>query len=124
MNLDRAMDALIVSGFSRIGYKVRSRGWRPIGDDMTGRTAVITGATSGLGKATAAGLARLAARLILVGRDPEKTAAVLRELVLCRINSVHVSSRAGEPCAVFMGRCTSSPWCWAEPELLDVSPRG
>lgn len=78
--VDKAMDALIVPGFSRIGYKVRSRHWAPVSDDMTGKTVVITGATSGLGKAAASGLAGLGARLILVGRSPEKTASVAREL--------------------------------------------
>ena len=74
------MDALVVPGFSRIGYKLRSRGWQSVQDDMSGRTVVITGATSGLGEAAAVGLARLGARLIVVGRNPAKAEAVLSRL--------------------------------------------
>jgi NAD(P)-dependent dehydrogenase (short-subunit alcohol dehydrogenase family) len=39
------------------------------GDAMRGRVCVVTGATRGLGKATALGLARLGASVVLVGRD-------------------------------------------------------
>jgi NAD(P)-dependent dehydrogenase (short-subunit alcohol dehydrogenase family) len=39
---------------------------------MEGRTCLVTGATSGIGEATAIGLARLGARVILVGRDRQR----------------------------------------------------
>jgi retinol dehydrogenase 14 len=48
--------------------------------DMTGRVCVITGATRGIGRATAEGLARLGATLVLVVRRREDGAAVAREL--------------------------------------------
>ena len=48
--------------------------------DMTGRVCVITGATRGIGRATAEGLARLGASLVLVVRRPEDGAAVAGEL--------------------------------------------
>lgn len=44
--------------------------------DMTGRTCVVTGASSGVGAATAAGLAARGATLALVGRDTERLEAV------------------------------------------------
>lgn len=51
---------------------------------MRGKVCLITGATSGVGEATALGLARLGATTILVGRDPEKgRAAVARIASLC-----------------------------------------
>jgi NAD(P)-dependent dehydrogenase (short-subunit alcohol dehydrogenase family) len=48
--------------------------------DMTGRVCVITGATRGIGRATAEGLARLGATLVLVVRRREVGAAVARAL--------------------------------------------
>lgn len=47
---------------------------------MTGKTVVITGATSGLGSVAAARLAQLGARLVLVARNREKAEAMTRRL--------------------------------------------
>ena len=47
---------------------------------MAGKVCVVTGATSGIGLETARELARRGATVGLVGRDPEKTAAVLQRL--------------------------------------------
>lgn len=47
---------------------------------MKGKTCVITGATSGIGLATAARLGALGARLVLVGRNRNKGEAVLARL--------------------------------------------
>jgi len=49
--------------------------------DWKSKTIVVTGATSGIGRATALGLAKLDSRLILVGRDAgraEETVAAIR----------------------------------------------
>jgi NAD(P)-dependent dehydrogenase (short-subunit alcohol dehydrogenase family) len=48
--------------------------------DMTGRTAVITGGNSGIGKATAAALARLGARIVITARDPQRGAAAVADI--------------------------------------------
>ena len=47
---------------------------------MKGKTCLITGATSGIGKAAAVQLAELGATLVLVGRNPAKTEAVIGEV--------------------------------------------
>jgi NAD(P)-dependent dehydrogenase (short-subunit alcohol dehydrogenase family) len=47
---------------------------------MEGRTCLVTGATSGIGKATAAGLAGLGAEVVLVARDPVRGKATVAEL--------------------------------------------
>ncbi|MEU6207012.1 SDR family NAD(P)-dependent oxidoreductase [Micromonospora musae] len=47
---------------------------------MAGRTVVITGASAGLGAEAARRLAHLGATVAVVGRSPEKTAAVAREV--------------------------------------------
>jgi retinol dehydrogenase-12 len=50
------------------------------GISMAGRTCMITGATSGIGRAAAHGLARLGAALVLVGRDRERGERTVAEV--------------------------------------------
>jgi retinol dehydrogenase-14 len=47
---------------------------------MTGRTVLVTGATGGIGKATAVGLATLGAHVAITGRDAGRTDAAAREI--------------------------------------------
>jgi NAD(P)-dependent dehydrogenase (short-subunit alcohol dehydrogenase family) len=49
-------------------------------DRMRGKTCVITGATSGIGKAAAFALAEMGASLVMVGRNAERGARIQREL--------------------------------------------
>jgi NAD(P)-dependent dehydrogenase (short-subunit alcohol dehydrogenase family)/carbon monoxide dehydrogenase subunit G len=59
-------------GFSSMGYHYHKRFWNPMAVSLKGQTIVITGATSGLGRAAAFKLAKMSPRLILVGRNLKK----------------------------------------------------
>ncbi|MEY8654183.1 SDR family oxidoreductase [Brachybacterium paraconglomeratum] len=48
--------------------------------DLTGRTALVTGSTRGIGRALATGLVRAGARVIVHGRDAGRAAAVAEEI--------------------------------------------
>jgi retinol dehydrogenase-14 len=50
------------------------------GGPMAGRTVLVTGATGGIGKATALGLATMGADLAITGRDRERTEGAAREI--------------------------------------------
>jgi len=68
-------------GFSRLGYKKQKRRWAPVTDSLEGRCVVVTGATSGLGRAAALDLAKKGARVVLVGRNPAKAEEARRAIV-------------------------------------------
>ena len=60
-------------GFTRLGYRLGKNRWPLPHRALEGRTVVLTGGTSGIGRAAAFQLADLGARLVLVGRDRAKT---------------------------------------------------
>jgi NAD(P)-dependent dehydrogenase (short-subunit alcohol dehydrogenase family) len=59
---------------------------------MAGRTVLVTGASGGIGRATALGLARMGADLAICGRDSESTEDAASEL----------SAAGGGPVEVFV----------------------
>jgi dehydrogenase/reductase SDR family protein 12 len=71
--LDTALDRTIVGGYTRVGYQLRQSGWAddPEPGALRGRTALVTGANRGIGKAIAAGLAQLGATVLLTVRDKD-----------------------------------------------------
>jgi NAD(P)-dependent dehydrogenase (short-subunit alcohol dehydrogenase family) len=82
--VDAIIEAPIVSSFTRIGFGLRERldGWTSLDDyDLTDRVIVLTGATSGLGRAAAAQFASCGATLVLTGRDDRRNEAVVAELI-------------------------------------------
>jgi dehydrogenase/reductase SDR family member 12 len=81
--IDGLLELAVIPSFSVIGARVRRRlwGWSdPAPDALAGRTVLVTGATGGLGRATAGRMASLGARVILLGRDADKLEALQSEL--------------------------------------------
>ncbi|MDH3604033.1 MAG: SDR family NAD(P)-dependent oxidoreductase, partial [Candidatus Tectomicrobia bacterium] len=78
-----AADRLVFPGiwrFTRLGYRESRKRWAPVSAYQGDRHALITGATSGVGKAAARQLAALGARLTLVARDKNKAEELVAEL--------------------------------------------
>jgi dehydrogenase/reductase SDR family protein 12 len=81
--VDRAIEIPVAPSYTRFGSAVRRRmdDWTTPADyDLHGRTVVVTGATSGLGRSLAGTLAARHADVVLVGRDPARTEGVRAEL--------------------------------------------
>ncbi|GAA4699302.1 SDR family NAD(P)-dependent oxidoreductase [Nocardioides conyzicola] len=82
--VDTLLDRTVAPGYTRIGPAVRRHlaTWPddPEPDALVGRRALVTGASSGLGAATVEGLAALGAEVVLVVRDTDKGARVVREV--------------------------------------------
>jgi len=81
---DALIEAPIITSFTKVGYEARKRlaGWSSLDQyALTGRTMVLTGATSGLGHAAAAQLAKCGATLVLTGRDAGRNERVVAELI-------------------------------------------
>jgi NAD(P)-dependent dehydrogenase (short-subunit alcohol dehydrogenase family) len=82
--IDTGLEITIVGSFTRIGPAVRRRlfGWSsPPAGAMAGRTVLVTGPTSGLGRAATDALAGLGARVVLLGRSAERLTRLRDELV-------------------------------------------
>ena len=74
--VDWTLEASVVGSFTRIGYHTRRRlfEWTPLQAlGLDGKVAIVTGATSGLGRTAAESIAKLGGHVCIVGRDPERT---------------------------------------------------
>lgn len=81
--IDQVIEVPVVTSFTRLGPAVRRRvaGWTALdGHRLDGKVVVVTGATSGLGRAAAAQFVRCGATVVLLGRDAAKVARVCDEL--------------------------------------------
>lgn len=79
---DVLLECSIVGSFTRIGYDARSRmaDWPDEPMNLTGQTAVVTGSSSGIGRATAAGLLELGADVIVTSRSADRAQTTAAEL--------------------------------------------
>ena len=81
--VDAALEASVVGSFTRIGYHTRRRlfHWAPLDSlGLDGKVAIVTGATSGLGRVAAESIAGLGGEVCIVGRDPERTERARSEI--------------------------------------------
>lgn len=80
--LSRLLDASIVLSFDRTGFRRHARGFDPtdLDVDLSGRTCLVTGASSGLGVEVARGLASRGARVHMLCRDVAKGESVRHTL--------------------------------------------
>jgi dehydrogenase/reductase SDR family protein 12 len=81
--IDAVLEASVVGSFSRIGPVVRRRlfHWtEPEWPTLAGRTAVVTGATLGLGREIATQFASAGARVVIVARDLERAQRIRDEI--------------------------------------------
>jgi NAD(P)-dependent dehydrogenase (short-subunit alcohol dehydrogenase family) len=65
--------------------------------ELAGKTALVTGSTSGIGKATASALARLGAMVIVTGRNAERGARVVKEIEEDGGSARFVGADLGDP---------------------------
>ncbi|MEO6651309.1 MAG: SDR family NAD(P)-dependent oxidoreductase [Ilumatobacteraceae bacterium] len=96
--IDRVLEVPVVPSFTKIGYAVRSRldDWTPLDEyDLHGRTYVVTGSTSGLGRFTAEHLATRGASVVINGREHDKTARI-RDEIIAATGSELVSIATGD----------------------------
>ena len=85
---------------------------------LSGRTVVVTGPTSGLGREAAYRLAELGARVVLVGRDPQSSR---RLATTCVASTARTASRPSSPtCHRWRRSTTPSHGSGADEPRIDV----
>jgi dehydrogenase/reductase SDR family protein 4 len=68
--------------------------------DLTGKTAIVTGGTRGIGRAIAEQMARAGARVVVSGRKPESAEAVAAELRKSGSDAVGIACHIGDKAQV------------------------
>jgi len=80
--IDTFLDRTVVLGYTNVGYRFRRRSFGASDlQRMDGKVVLVTGATSGLGFASAEGFARLGASVRLLARSEERGERARGEIV-------------------------------------------
>ena len=78
--IDRVLDATLL-GYTRLGPALRHGRWKPIREGaLEGRVVVVTGATSGIGRAAVTRMGALGAHVVIVGRSETRAAQVAEDV--------------------------------------------
>ena len=81
------LDSAVLPGYSRLGYRLRGLSWSSaVAGSLSGKEALVTGASSGLGEAACEGLALAGARVHMLVRDQERGEAA-RARIAARVGS-------------------------------------
>ncbi len=105
-----------MAGFTNLGYRLRSRTWKPVDADLGDRTVVVTGATSGVGRVTAEALAALEARVVLVARSADK-AGRTRDAIMAATGNRLVTTQLADLSLMSEVRALAGRLLEAEPEI-------
>jgi len=68
--------------------------------DLTGRVAIVTGGSRGIGLAIARGFARAGARVVVASRKADACAAAVKEIETAGGQALAVPAHMGEPAAL------------------------
>lgn len=81
-SLDAVLEATIVGSFTKLGHAARAWAydWEEPAATLQDQTALITGSSSGIGRATAAGLMKLGAHVIVTSRSLARATEAATEL--------------------------------------------
>lgn len=81
--IETIMEKTVIPSFSSLGPGIRRRlhHWRPLESwNLQDKVVVLTGATSGIGRAAASLYAQLGATLVIVARDADKAQSMIETL--------------------------------------------
>ncbi len=98
--VDLLLEATVLGSFSRLGYEARRRldDWEdPPPAALAGKRILLTGATSGIGRAATGQLLDLGADVLVVGRDVQRTTKAVAELDVAHPNgtvTAHIADLA------------------------------
>jgi NAD(P)-dependent dehydrogenase (short-subunit alcohol dehydrogenase family) len=98
--VDLLLEATVAGSFSRLGYEARRRldDWEdPPPGALAGKRILLTGATSGIGRASTGQLLDLGAEVLVVGRDEQRTIRAVAELGIAHPHgtaSAHIAALA------------------------------